>query len=374
MMDPNADYRIIATAEDAILAKHATAKAKYYRDPFVEAFAHAATIRQQHKRRPFQPIIKRGTHARVCCMDRAIAAFLKAHANTKSGCEIVVLGAGKDTSYFRFFTKSIMGMEEFIKDRKLTLPNVHWYEVDHPTVIQEKANTIQGSPMLSQCCPNFKPTAQGFSSSSSAAGSGNSSQYHLVASDLRDSPEELLQRLSLNPKRPTLFLLECVFMYMPNESTRALLTQLAAAKNKEGGAAPPSWIAMYEPILGSDAFGNMMEQNLVQARVAGADSCLLQTRTLEAQLEKLVQAGFAGRAVGCDMWSAYESIVTPEQRQLANKAEFLDEIEEWMLIMRHYCFVVATTSSAKDDTLTEIGPDSKLGFVQGKCKVMAKES
>jgi [phosphatase 2A protein]-leucine-carboxy methyltransferase len=356
MTDLNTDYRIIATAEDAILAKHATAKAKYYRDPFVEAFAHAANIREQNKRRHFQPIIKRGTHARVCCMDRAITAFLKTHAASDSGCEIVVLGSGKDTSYFRFFTKSLMGMEEFIKDRKLTLPSVHWYEVDHPSVIQEKAKTIQGSPMLSQCCPNFKPTAHGFSS--------GSSQYHLVASDLRDDPEELLQRLSLNPQRPTLFLLECVFMYMPNESTQSLLAQLA----KKDAA----WIAIYEPILGSDAFGNMMQQNLVQAQVASADSCLLQTRTLEAQLKKLVQAGFAARAVGCDMWSAYESIVTPQQRQLANRAEFLDEMEEWMLIMRHYCFVVATT--VKDDTLTEVGPDSKLGFVQGKCKVMAKES
>jgi hypothetical protein len=72
------------------------------------------------------------------------------------------------------------------------------------------------------------------------------------------------------------------------------------------------------------------------------------------------------------MWAAYESIVTSEQRQLANRAELLDEVEEWMLIMRHYCFVVATT--AKDDSLTEIGPNSKLGFVQGKCQLMANDS
>lgn len=360
MMDPNTDYRIIATAEDAILAKDATAKAKYYRDPFVDAFAHAANLRQQNKRRHFQPIIKRGTHARVCCMDRAIMAFLKTHAPNDAngaGCEIVVLGSGKDTSYFRFFTKSLMGMEEFITDRKLTLPSVHWYEVDHPSVIHEKAKTIEGSPVLAQCCPNLKPTKEGGFSS-------RSSQYHLVAADLRESPEELLQRLSLDPRRPTLFLLECVFMYMPDDSTKALLAQLAQKEK--------SWIALYEPILGSDAFGNMMEQNLVHGGVASAESCLLQTRTLDAQLQKLVQGGFAARAVGCDMWSAYQSIVTAEQRQLANRAEFLDEMEEWMLIMRHYCFVVAT--NVKEDILTEVGPNSKLGFVQGKCTVMPNDS
>lgn len=357
-MDPNADFRIIATADDAILAKHATAQANYYRDPFVDAFAHAASLRQHNsKQRHFQPIIKRGTHARVCCMDRAITAFLKAHADNTNGCEVVVLGAGKDTSYFRFFAKSLMGMEDFIKDRTLTLPTVHWYEVDHASVIQEKAKTIQGSSMLLQCCPNFKQTENGFSSSN---------QYHLVSADLRDSPQQLLKGLALNSHRPTLFLLECVFMYMPDESTQALLKELALSKKNN------SWIVMYEPILGSDAFGNMMQQNLVQAKVASADCCLLQTRTLEAQLKKLVQAGFSTRAVGCDMWTAYQSIVTPEQRQLANRAEFLDEVEEWMLIMRHYCFVVATT--AKDDRLTEIGSSSIIGFLPGKCEVIENEA
>jgi len=29
----------------------------------------------------------------------------------------------------------------------------------------------------------------------------------------------------------------------------------------------------------------------------------------------------------------------------ANKCEVLDEIEEWMLIMRHYCFIVAGRTS-----------------------------
>lgn len=351
-MDPNADFLIIATAEDAILAKHATAQAKYYRDPFVEAFAHAANLRQQHRQRHFQPIIKRGTHARVCCMDRAITAFLKANVASPHGCEIVVLGAGKDTSYFRFFTKSLMGMEDFVKDRNLALPSVHWYEVDHPSVIQEKVKVIQSSPMLAQCCPNFQPTNMGFSSK----------QYHLVAADLRDPPQELLQRLALNAQRPTLFLLECVFMYLPNQATEVLLAELALSKKDK------AWIVMYEPILGSDAFGNMMEQNLVQARVASSDCSLLQTRFLQDQLDKLVRAGFSSRAVGCDMWAAYQSIVTPEQRQLANRAEFLDEMEEWMMIMRHYCFVIATT--AKDDRLTEVGPNSMIGLQRDKCLVL----
>lgn len=145
------DRPIIATADDAILAKRATVAAGYYEDPFVEAIAAHASgmssspaqasrtlsplheterfpgasnrlpsldegenisnqinssqqpvhhppnsgspvpVRRTMRPSPFpannpmrpspsrekhqQPIIKRGTHARVCCIDRAITAF-----------------------------------------------------------------------------------------------------------------------------------------------------------------------------------------------------------------------------------------------------------------------------------------------------------
>jgi tRNA wybutosine-synthesizing protein 4 len=401
--DPNIDYRIISTAEDAILAKQATAQAKYYRDPFCNAFCEKTTVhthQQPHHRtrRYFQPIIKRGTHARVCCMDRALTAFLKAHATvpappttTTKTVQIVVLGAGKDTSYWRLVTKSLMGMEEYLLanpyPRKASsssasasksassslpvLPKVIWKEVDHSSVVHEKAAIIQGSTMLSQCCPNLRPTNTiGYSSVE-----GN---YHLIAADLRDSSTSTIlhDKLQLDPNIPTLFLVECVFMYLPTESaTRSLLREIASTH-------PQAWVAMYEPILQADAFGQMMQQNLLNAQVATPGCGLLQTRTVKEQLQLFIAAGFA-RAVGCDMGIAYQTIVTPQQRQMANQAELLDEMEEWSLIMKHYCFVMATTCRTQAiDPLTQVGDGtstttttstvSPLGFITGKCEILTQ--
>jgi [phosphatase 2A protein]-leucine-carboxy methyltransferase len=379
-MEP-ADRPIMATAEDAILAKQATVQTGYYDDPFLEPFAQQASNkllgpRQQHQRRHIQPIIKRGTHARVCCMDRAISAFLKLHTITTNKknqnsssdtstatCQIVVLGAGKDTSYFRYKAGTLMGMDNDEAVRVAAKNSVHWTEVDHASVIQEKASVIQSSPILSAQCQQLQPTKHGFSS-------GNQ-DYRLVQADLRENPAHLVQRLDLNSKLPTLFLLECVFMYLPNSASQALLQELSNCCVDDQNQNHPksnSYIILYEPILQSDPFGNMMQHNLKKAGVATPDSCLLQTRTLPAQLDKLIQAGFS-RAVGCDMWSAYETVMTPDQRRRANQSEFLDEMEEWVLIMRHYCFVAATTSSSSDsdDAFTSVGTNSPLGFLPGKC-------
>jgi O-methyltransferase involved in polyketide biosynthesis len=359
----DSDRNIMATAEDAILAKQATVQTGYYEDPFLEPFARSSV--GITRRRQIQPIIKRGTHARVCCMDRAISAFiLKQHGE----CQMVVLGSGKDTSYFRYRAGKIMGMEQQPTTTNNNNNNphpqvVHWYEVDHRTVIQEKSTIIQRSPSLSSHCA-LQPTNYGFTTSNK--------DFHMVEHDLRDSPVTLLQKLQLNAQLPTLFLLECVFMYLPNPASKALLETLSTSVDK-------AWIVGYEPILGNtnDPFGQMMQQNLVQASVATPHSCLLQTRTLQAQLSKLMDSGFH-KAVGCDMWSAYETILTHDQRRRANQMEFLDEVEEWMLIMRHYCFFAArggttreddTNDDDDDDDMTGVGAEAPLGFLPGKCQV-----
>jgi hypothetical protein len=69
------------------------------------------------------------------------------------------------------------------------------------------------------------------------------------------------------------------------------------------------------------------------------------------------------QATGCDMWSAYNHVITAEQRRRANQCEFLDEVEEWMIIMRHYCVVVASTQQCTiRKRYCEVGKDSPMGF------------
>lgn len=380
------DRPIKATADDAVLAKLATTQAGYYKDPFLDNFlprstggissssATASMPTPTTRRRIIQPIIKRGTHARVCVMDRALSAFLKTNQDGTKDCQIVVLGAGKDTSYFRYRNCNIMGLGD------VTLPkNVEWYEVDHASVIQEKAALIRQSQQLSYFCPCLEETPHGYtfiaagSGASSIPPSNVSASLHLIGHDLRDSPNQLLEKLRLDPSLPTLFLTECVSMYVPVEAIKLLLQALATC-------AENVCMACYEPIVGRkearDPFGHMMEQNLIKSGVAIPDSCLLQTRTLSDQLQKRVDCGFA-RSVGCDMWSAYETILTAEQRKTANQSEFLDEYEEWILIMQHYCFVVSTNDpespfAAVQKAGDKNSPPSLVGFVSNKCTELNK--
>jgi O-methyltransferase involved in polyketide biosynthesis len=341
------DRPVMATADDAITAKQAAVDTGYYDDPFLRAFSQSQT----RPRRQVQPIIKRGTHARVCVMDRAIATFLNANKNTTS--QVVVLGAGKDTSYFRYCNQGIMGQQLPPKQESF----VRWYEVDHNAVIQEKARIIQSSSSLSSQFP-LEPMQWGYQVAN------DHSSFSLIQHDLRET--HLLDKLELDPSFPTLLLIECVFMYLPSQESKTLLEHLATRLKH-------ATMVAYEPILGQDPFGRMMEQNLKQAGVASPDSCLLTDRFLEKQLDKFVNSGFE-TAVACDMFSAYETILTAQQRSHANQCELLDEIEEWMLIMRHYCFLTARIGDESDEAkdMTSVGAGSPLGFVTGKCERKCK--
>ncbi len=87
------------------------------------------------------------------------------------------------------------------------------------------------------------------------------------------------------------------------------------------------------------------------------------------------------------MADAYESIVTKNQRNHASSIEMLDELEEWILLMNHYCFISGTTTTAAqkcpllkkffvvldEENIASISstplqdPISSMGFIKGKC-------
>ncbi len=108
---------------------------------------------------------------------------------------------------------------------------------------------------------------------------------------------------------------------------------------------------------------------------------LLVSRTLQDQVDKLSQCGFQF-VTGCDFMTSYDTIMSSDDRRRANLVEMLDEIEEWVLIMKHYCFVVAgscnksnsdsdSDSNGQKITLLErycsVGDGGSLGFRNGRC-------
>ena len=349
------DELIMATAGDAVTTKFAAVQAGYYEDPFIAAFHNAPSMlaRRDNQNRPVQVIIKRGTFSRVCCIEKAIDKFLGLIEPSQTA-QMVVLGAGKDTNYFRL-----------IRRRKgSNIPFVRWVEVDHAAILQEKLSVIHDNSALF----NVKQAEKENDSEHVVLESidptvPSRSHCAMIPHDLRKSADDMLGKLlrsGLDPQAPTLLVSECVLMYLPDKDTRCLLSALSNTFRN-------SCICQYEPIVGNgDMFGQMMEENLSKAGVASPDSGLLKVRSNQDHINRLYQTGFTISAA-CDMYTVYETILSNEQRDQASRSEFLDELEEFVLIMKHYSFSVGSTSgSLIGRKLCTIGENSMLGFEEGR--------
>jgi hypothetical protein len=126
----------------------------------------------------------------------------------------------------------------------------------------------------------------------------------------------------------------------------------------------------YEPILGYDStFGRVMEENLTKIGVVHPMSCLVELRTLQQYIQQLYGTVGCQYSIGCDMYTAYETILSPQQRTHAQKCEFLDELEEFILIMQHYCLIISNNNSNSIVGKAMCDMESnKIGFVHGRCE------
>jgi hypothetical protein len=71
------------------------------------------------------------------------------------------------------------------------------------------------------------------------------------------------------------------------------------------------------------------------------------TRTLTDQLVRLVRTCGFNVVVGCTMVSAYKhGVIRDGDREHAMRCEALDELEEFYVLMRHYCLLVGIASSS----------------------------
>mmetsp|Transcript_9063 Transcript_9063/g.18713 ORF Transcript_9063/g.18713 Transcript_9063/m.18713 type:complete len:499 (+) Transcript_9063:124-1620(+) len=490
---------IIATADDAVLAKLSCVERGYYDDPFISAMAIGASsasglstpnpplriplryskdsdrvqfsssgqLRLDKHHRPLspgsarkiasgfegrmtgeammnrfppapstEPIIRRGTHARVAAIDQTIRAFLSLSPGAEK--QIVILGAGRDTTCLRYLfgflqnhVKNTTKLSEKDGDMRIKLvnvkPMVKWYEVDHPSVICAKARS-----WLPGCIPegykyqctqitgcDKNETSKSYSiriSEENAADATGCSiadendYYHLIGHDLRSPPSELFSIFShhgYDSSNPTLFVFECVMMYLPDVVSRDLLRFIVESANALASPTatnPFVAVAIYDPIPCNDRFGQVMILNLQKRGILGnrhgrrnftnentldvnKDSplSLEKTRTLSDQLAKLIQSGF-DIAVGCHMMDAFDhGIVSIEERKRSTRCDMLDELEEFVLLMKHYCLVVGVRSCDADGgdctsrqdklvgyQLCSMGEESPIGFQEGFCTVARK--
>ena len=130
-------------------------------------------------------------------------------------------------------------------------------------------------------------------------------------------------------------------MYMEPPQAAALLSWAAAAF-------PTAAVVVYDPTRPEDAFGQQMLLNL------SARGCPLRGisggASPAAHAARLRAAGWASSSCA-DMHDVYGRFLEPLARARAERREMLDELEEWVLIQRHYALALGINDAAVRDDL-----------------------
>uniref|UniRef100_A0A8C1TD97 Leucine carboxyl methyltransferase 1 n=1 Tax=Cyprinus carpio TaxID=7962 RepID=A0A8C1TD97_CYPCA len=291
-----ADEAVRATCDDASICKRFATSKGYWTDLYVQYF-----VRQVGERKA--PEINRGYYGRVKGMNLLIDAFLK---KTQCDCQVVNLGAGLDTTFWRLKDENIMPKK--------------FFEVDFPMIVARKIHNINdvfhSNLSLVQL---YVSLTDGHSL--------DSDRYCIIGADLRDLPtlEEKLKKFQINPELPTLFLSECVLVYMTPEQSSKLVHWVA-------DAFPTAMFINYEQVNMNDRFGEIMIENLQrrQCNLAGVDLC----QSLDSQ-ERFLSAGWES-ANALDMMTVYNMLPQEDVARI-ECLEFLDEKELLQQLLQHYC-------------------------------------
>ncbi|XP_046622918.1 leucine carboxyl methyltransferase 1 [Neodiprion virginianus] len=290
-----------ATNDDASECKRCAVQLGYWTDPFISLF-----VKQTNRK---APEINRGYFARVKGIEVFINKFLKM-SGEKS--QIINLGSGFDTLYWK------------LRDAGNSPQN--FIELDFPSVTSRKCYHIKRHKQLIDRL-NTEDGEISFSATDLHA-----ANYHLMGIDLRNISElaNKLAQAEVDFSLPTLFLAECVLVYVDKNATSTLLQWI-------GKKFYDALFINYEQVNMKDKFGEVMLSNL-RGRgclLAGVEDC----ESLESQQKRFTINGWDGS----DAWTmveVYDSLLSSERTRI-ERIEMLDEQELLVQLLQHYCIAVA---------------------------------
>jgi tRNA wybutosine-synthesizing protein 4 len=284
------------------------------------------------------PLINRGYYSRVSALDKIIRQFLAVAKEQGTGSQIVSLGAGFDTSYWRLKFHHNLRADKYI-------------EVDFSSSVAQKLIIIDHCEHLQQVLAkdNHGPVTgagvvNGQVDNETAQPYRRYDDFGIVGADLRDisSLTAALTLAGADFDLPTLFVSECVLVYMqPHDSTRVL--QWAA----NGPFTKQLLLATYEQIHPDDPFGRTMMFHLANRGCALLG--LLEYPDIPAQRARFLNSGFS-RFQGWPMNDVYANFLDKDEVVKAERLELFDELEEWHMIQGHYAISIGYRG-AKDSTV-----------------------
>ncbi|KAK7028339.1 leucine carboxyl methyltransferase 1 [Favolaschia claudopus] len=308
--DPDSAIRL--TDADAALARLSAVQKGYLQDSFIKSL-----VPRSHLQPPRPPLINIGTFVRATAIDELVFQWLQTSANHGKRCQIVSLGAGSDTRFWRIATSAH-------KDALAA-----YIEMDFPEITTKKAMAIKKSKEMSAVLGNSVAAHGGMGLSSG--------KYHLLPVDLRLPPQDSIDKLLtaesgpiLSPSLPTLLLFECVLVYMTPAASSAVLRWFCDYISADGGILG---CIVYEMFRLQDNFGRVMVENLRARNVS-----------LPGAAPYPDMASLPNRFLGIGFTAAHaltlkeirKSYIGPSELQRIAQLELVDELEELDLVLEHY--------------------------------------
>lgn len=321
---PN-DDAVQATHVDAAMAKASCAKLGYFKDSYLELLI-------RNTRPPIRsPLIHRGYYSRVEAIRRSTLLFLE-RCPPGQGVQVVNFGAGFDTIYFWLREDPARWRGDLV-----------YFEVDFPEVLSKKLSAVMKRQSL---WPLLDIRSAEELASHDLGPSGTrelrTPHYRYVPTDMRIVQEldSAMARAGFRNDVPTLFLAECVLVYMQALHGDAIIEWAATSVPRA-----PSAMVVYEQTNPNDAFGKVMVENLMQRGCPLLS--IFDYPSHDAQRERYTQRGWQ-RCVLTDMRQVYERHLDQEDVKRISRIELMDEFEEWYLIQAHYFLLVATRAPSDE--------------------------
>lgn len=298
------DITIQETNDNSILSKASIVTSGYFHDPYLPLFTTRVPRRA--------PLVHRGYYCRAKAIDHSLRTFIQHHHDSDTRFQIVSLGAGFDTSYFRLKELGLLEKCRFI-------------EIDFEDVMRRKIAIIKQHQVLSHTIGQFEI--------GTTYHSLKSGDYVIIPCDLTNlkALEGYLEKFLVDFDIPTLFFSECVLTYVDFQHSVKLLEWI---QNKFKRTA----VVIYEQIRPDDAFGRIMMRHFDKVQ-----SPLRRIREL-SDMEKhktLLRKLSYQDVLAFDLNYFYTYYLDEEEKERIVQLEYFDEYEEWNLKCAHYIITAA---------------------------------
>lgn len=303
------------TNDNSILSKAAVATFGYFWDPFLPLFTTRVPRRS--------PLVHRGYYIRAKTIDHSLRTFIGHYCNDNNNqsndnlttIQIISLGAGFDTSYFRLKELGLLKRCRFV-------------EIDFPDVVRRKINIIQRHDVLKDTIGQYNVDPGNHSLVSD--------DYVIIPCDLTDLNKLesfMTDDFKVDFDLPTLLFSECVLTYVDYQQSVDLL-QWVRHKFRHPA------VVVYEQVRPDDPFGRIMMRHFEKMQ-----SPLRRVRKLcntEKHEEFFTSKPLSyDEATAFDLSHFYTYYLDDEEKRRIVGLELFDEFEELHLKCAHYIISAA---------------------------------